>query len=141
MSRMLAVAVATPLLIGAVSCGQESQDSGEGSGGSCPLTLVYQSHTFYPYQTEKPVESGRPLGGVRYPPCDDGGGGQVDSNGHVTHELASNDGTAVPARAYTITGVDPAVAFVVPSSYRHTLFFPGRYGTEMPPEVERLLTR
>jgi hypothetical protein len=138
MSRIVAVAVA--LLFGAVSCGQGSQYPGGGSGGSCPLTLFYRSHTYYPYQTEKPVEPGRPLGWVRYPPCDDFGGGAVESDGRVIDELAPEEDAAARVRAYTIAGVDPAVAFVVPSSYRRTLFFSGRYGTEMPPDVERLLT-
>jgi|RhiMetdeSRZDD1v2_1073273.scaffolds.fasta_scaffold146513_4 Family of unknown function (DUF6281) len=137
MSRIGAVAV-VPFLVAAVGCGAGSQDPGEETGGVCPLVLVYRSHTYYPYQTEKPVEPGRPLDEVRNPPCEDSGGGQVDSAGRITDEQALGKDAADSVRAYTIAGIDPADAFVVPV-YRRTLFFSGADGTAMPPEIEQLL--
>jgi hypothetical protein len=125
-----AVAVA-PLLLAAVGCGAESQ--GGTAGGSCPLAFAYRSQTYYAYKTEKPVEPGRPFGEVRYPRCDDFGGQAID-------EPALDEDAAARFRAYTIAGVDPADAFVVPSEHRHYLFFSGSSdGTAMPPEVRRLL--
>jgi hypothetical protein len=65
--------------------------------------------------------------------CDDSGG--QDEPGTVEKEDA-----AARFQAMTLKGVDPTVAFVVPSRWPEYIFFSGpSNASTFPPEVERLL--
>ena len=109
--------------------------SGSGGGGeaSCALALEYQGRTYYSLRAAKPVTGADPLPAVRFSLCDDSGG--QDEPG-----VAEREDAAARFPAMTLRGVDPAVAFVVPSRWPDYVFFSGpSNASSFPPEVDRLL--
>jgi hypothetical protein len=127
MKRTLGVAMTLLTLAGC---------SGSGGGGeaSCALALEYEGRTYDALKAAKPVTGADPLlPEVRYSLCDDSGG--QDEPG-----TAEKEDAASRFKPMTLKGVDPNVAFVVPSRWPDYIFFSGpSNASTFPPEVERLL--
>ncbi len=68
---------------------------------------------------------------MAYAPCTDGGG-----DGTAERQDAEEK---VPAR--TIAGIDPSVAFVVPTRDPDYLYYSGDATSSLPPEIATLLPR
>ena len=104
------------------------------SGASCALALQYEGRTYYSLKAAKPVTGADPLSAVRFSPCD-------DSGGQVRPGAAEAEDAAARFQAMTLEGVDPSVAFVVPSRWPDYVFFSGPSdAATFPPEIERLLS-
>ena len=128
MKRSLVVAMTLLVLAGCSG----SNGSGE---ASCALALKFEGRTYYSLKAAKPVKGAEPLSEVRFALCD-------DSGGQVEPGSAENEDAAARFRAMTLNGIDPTVAFVVPSRWPDLIFFSGPSDAEtFPPEIERLLNR
>lgn len=126
MKRFLVVAMTLLVLAGC------SGSNGSGQA-SCALALKYEGRTYYSLKAAKPVTGDEPLPEVRFSLCD-------DSGGHVEPGTAEAEDAAARFEAMTLDGVDPTVAFVVPSRWPDYIFFSGpSNATTFPPEIERLL--
>jgi Family of unknown function (DUF6281) len=126
MKGAMVVAMSLLMLAGCAS----SNGSGE---ASCALALQYQGRTYYGLKAAKPVTGGEPLAEVRFSPCD-------DSGGQVEPGTAEEEDAAARFQALTLKGIDPTVAFVVPSRWPSYIFFSGPgNATTFPPKIKRLL--
>lgn len=122
--------IATMLLILA-GC----SDPNGGGEADCALALTHDGRTYHSLRAAKPVNGAESLGEVRFSLCDDSGG--QDEPGTAEEEDA-----AARFQAMTLEGIDPAIAFVVPSRWPRYIFFSGpSNATTFPPEIERLLNR
>jgi hypothetical protein len=118
-----------PLLLAGCS------ESGGEPEGSCPLALDYEGRTYYALKTEKPVKGWTDLAEVGFSSC-------ADSGGQDEPGIAEAEDAAARFEARTLEGIDPGVAFVVPSEWPRYLFYSGPSGaSDFPPGVERLLNR
>ena len=126
MKRFLVVTMTLLVLAGCSG----SNGSGE---ASCALALKYEGRTYYSLKAAKPVKGAEPLSEVRFSLCD-------DSGGQVEPGTAEKEDAAARFPAMTLDGIDPTVAFVVPSRWPDHIFFSGpRNAATFPPEIERLL--
>jgi hypothetical protein len=95
-------------------------------GGSCALSLQYDGYTYYALKTEKPVKGGQSLGSVGFACITDDEAGRQDARARFPAE--------------SLPGVDPDVAFAVPSRWPGYIFYFGpSNASSFPPEVESLL--
>jgi hypothetical protein len=116
----------TVVVFAATGC---SGSGGEGDS-SCPLALEYDGRTYYAMKTEKPVTGSETLADVGFSLCD-------DSGGQDERDVAD---AAARFTAQTVEGIDPSVAFVVPSEWPRYLFYSGpTNASTFPPGVKRLL--
>jgi Family of unknown function (DUF6281) len=100
---------------------------------SCALALEYQGRIYYSLTAAKPVTGADPLPEVRFSLCD-------DSGGETEPGTAEKEDAAARLPAMTLKGVDPTVAFVVPSRWPRYIFFSGpSNASTFPPKVKRLL--
>ncbi|MFC6288251.1 DUF6281 family protein [Nocardioides sp. GCM10027113] len=91
---------------------------------SCALGFEREGDSYYPHEAAEPLQEGRDLGTVRTLVCDDGAG---PSEQEVREAVA-------------IRGVDPAIAFIVPSEGASTIFAVGPPdGSAIPDEIRNLL--
>jgi len=113
------------VMVSAVACTADSRGDGEALG-SCAFRILYQDRT---YRDVANVEFtvGAKLGVVTEPPCDDTGG----------REEAEDSGTT--GTAYEVTGISPQVAIAVGDTPGEAKFVVAYSGTELPPEVKRLI--
>ena len=126
MKRSLVVAMTLLLLAGC-------SGSNGGDEASCALALKYEGHTYNPLKAAKPVTGAKPLAAVRFAMCD-------DSGGQVEPGPAEEEDAAARFQALTLEGIDPTVAFVVPSRWPDYIFFSGpSNASTFPPEIESLL--
>ncbi len=96
------------------------------TGGLCPLSLEYDGDTYYALKTESRVQGGEPLGSVRFGCNTDDEAGRQDARARFPAE--------------SLRGIDPAVAFAVPSRWPRYIFYSGPSdASSFPPEVKRLL--
>jgi hypothetical protein len=120
--------VASVMLVGC------AEPSGE-TESACALALQHEGRTYVAIEPDEPVAGVDPVAEVRFAPCDDSGG--QDEPGPA--EAAD---AAARFAAMTITGIDPTVAFVVPTEWPEYVFYSGSSDPgSLPPEVERLLGR
>ncbi|MGH8893223.1 MAG: DUF6281 family protein [Actinomycetes bacterium] len=118
--RVLSLGSTLAMLIIATSCANASEE-----GGGCALGFVRGETTYYPYEASRPLPRGRTLGRVPSVTCGDGAGEEAEPEFR---------------EAVAIRGIDPAVAFLVPSENPSMIFAPGPPdGSELPAEVEKLL--
>lgn len=128
MKRSLVVAMTLLLLAGC----SDSNGSGQ---TKCGLALKYEGRTYYSLKAAKPVTGAEPLPEVRFSLCD-------DSGGQVEPGTAEKEDAAARFQAMTLEGIDPTVAFVVPSRWPDYIFFSGpSNASTFPPEIEPLLDR
>ena len=121
--RMIAAVV-----IGGVLALSQSGCSGAESGGSCPLSMNYNGETYYALKTEGHVQGQQPIADVSFACLTDDEAGREDAKARFPAE--------------SIEGIDPKVAFVVPSRWPGYIFHSGpSNATTFPPEVRRLLNR
>jgi hypothetical protein len=91
------------------------------------LALELGGRTYYAMKTEERVTGSGSLAEVRFAPCDDGSG------------IPAGDRSA-RFDAQRLDGIDPTVAFAVPSQWPRRVFVTGPVdGSSLPAEVERLL--
>ena len=94
--------------------------------GSCALSLEYDGDTYYALKTENPAQGEDSLGSVRYACITDDEAGRQDARARFPAE--------------SLRGIDPAVAFTVPSRWPGYIFYSGpSNASSFPPEVESLL--
>ena len=123
MKRFLLVAMTLFLLAGCSGGGQ----------ASCALALTYEGRTYHSLKAANPVTGAEPLPEVRLSLCD-------DSGGQVEPGTAEEEDAAARFQAMTLEGIDPTIAFVVPSRWPDYIFFSGpSNASTFPPEIERLL--
>ncbi len=116
------------VVIGGVMALSQSGCSGAESGGLCPLSMEYNGETYYALKTERLVRGQQPIADVRFACLTDDEAGREDATARFPAE--------------SIEGVDPRVAFVVPSRWPGYIFYSGpSNATTFPPEVKRLLDR
>lgn len=96
--------------------------------GLCPLSLEYDGHTYDALKTENPAQGENSLGSVRFACITDDEAGRQDARARFPAE--------------SLRGIDPAVAFAVPSRWPGYIFYsrPSN-ASSFPPEVESLLNR
>ncbi|MGZ4587762.1 MAG: hypothetical protein ACXVX9_08150 [Mycobacteriaceae bacterium] len=95
-------------------------------GGLCPLSLERDGDTYYALKTQHRVRGEEPLAPVGFACITDDEAGREDARARF------------PARS--LPGIDPAVAFAVPSRWPRYIFYSGpSNASSFPPEVERLL--
>ena len=100
--------------------------AGEEDPGLCALSLDYEGQTYYPLKTDKRVQGAQPLADARFSCINNDAAGREDAKARF------------PAKS--VDGIDPRVAFVVPSRWPRYIFYSGPSGAESsPPQVERLL--
>jgi hypothetical protein len=127
--RIARLPVVAAILVLAVACTAESSGDGGGEQAeSCAYLVHYQDRT---YQDVANVEftAGKELGSATLPPCDDTGG-QKDA------EQAGETTTA-----YKVDGISPDVAVAVGDSPDDTVLVAAYSGSELPPEVQKLIDR
>ena len=123
---MAAMRVIAAAVIGGVLALSQSGCSGEQSGGLCPLSMAYDGDTYYALKSEAPVQGQQSIGDVRFACLTDDEAGREDAKARFPAE--------------SVEGVDPKVAFVVPSRWPGYIFYSGPSdATTFPPGVERLL--
>ena len=102
--------------------------AGEPSGGLCPLSLDFDGVTYHPLKTERRVHGAEPLTDVRFACLTDDAAGREDAQARFPAE--------------SVEGIDPEVAFVVPSRWPRYVFYSGPSDAKsFPPAVEKLLNR
>ncbi|WP_369250276.1 DUF6281 family protein [Streptomyces sp. R41] len=124
MSRVgRSMALAAAVLVSAVACGADS--SGGDEAGSCAYLILYQERT---YRDVANVEFtvGDKLGDATKPPCNDSG--PDDAKESATTETACK-----------VEGISPKVAIAVGDAPGEAKFVAAYSGTELPPEVKKLL--
>lgn len=99
--------------------------AGTGGEAACALAFDFAGHSYYPHEAASPIQTGASLGQVANISCRDG-----DESGAPEH-----------AEAFSIPGVDPAVAFAVPATGKRNLFVAGSPDRPLPAEVRRALGR
>lgn len=118
--RVAGLALVSALVLSACATAAESD------GGLCPTSLKFRGHTYYPVKTEHRVRGDKPLADVRFACLTDDRAGREDARARFHGE--------------TLKGVDPAVAFVVPSEWPRYLFYFGpSNASTFPPEIRRLI--
>jgi hypothetical protein len=96
------------------------------AGGSCPLSMQYDGETYYALKTENRVRGNESPGSVRFA-C-------------ITDDEAGRQDAVARFEAESLRGVDPAVAFAVPSRWPGYIFYSGpSNASSFPAKVESLL--
>ncbi|MFD7700537.1 DUF6281 family protein [Streptomyces caelestis] len=117
------------MLVLAVACTSESSsDEGDGQAESCAYLVHYQDRT---YRDVANVEftAGEELGSATLPPCDDTGDRKDAEEAEET------------TTAYKVDGISPDVAVAVGDSPDDTVLVAAYSGSELPPEVQKLIDR
>jgi hypothetical protein len=123
--RSVGLALAAVIAVSAAACTTGSSSSGDGAD-SCVYQVRYQDRT---YRDVANVEFtvGEKLGNATKPPCNDTG----------EQEGAEEPGTT--ETAYAVDGISPKVAIAVGDTPDEVIFVAAYSGTELPPEVEKLI--
>ncbi len=118
----------TVLALLLAGCASTTETEG---GGSCAQAFEYRGETYYALKTHKPVPGVRSIGDVKFGSCVTSG----------DDEAAAEDAKArFPAQS--IEGIDPSVAFVVPTRDPGYIYYSGPSdASTFPSEVEALLNR
>lgn len=118
----LALAAATVVSTAACTTGSSSGDAAE----SCVYQVRYQDRT---YRDVANVEFtvGKKLGKATMPPCND------------TGEKTEAEEPGTTETAYAVDGISPEVAIAVGDTPDEVTFVAAYSGTELPPEVEKLI--
>lgn len=100
---------------------------GGGGESSCVALYTYQGSTYRDVANVK-FTVGKKLGVVTSPPCDDAGGSGEN-------EEPVDTGT----NAYEMKGISPKIAIAVGDTPETSRFFAVHEGSELPPEVQKLV--
>jgi hypothetical protein len=122
------VRVLSAAAVVAVSVGGCTSVSGGGdSAASCAFLVEYENRT-YSDVANIDFTVGDELGAATLPTCDD------TPNDH-------DDGETAPAAttAYAVEGLDPSIAIAVGGAPDDVVLVAVRSGTEIPPEVQKLI--
>jgi hypothetical protein len=128
------VAASVVLALTGAGCAATSSSG----NASCAFLMVFHGRTYVGISTASPVTGEHPLGSVRRPTC-------FDTN-HVTADERAAERAATRARhaAWTLPGIDPRMAFAIPSEFPRVVFY-SRPGSsrlrDLPPALRRLVTR
>lgn len=122
------------LILAATGCATTSS-SGE---ASCAFLMLFHGRTYVGIPTASRVTGERPLGSVHRPTCFD--------HNHVTADERAAERAATRARhpAWTLPGIDPRLAFAIPSEFPRVVFY-SHLGSfrprDLPPALRRIVTR
>ncbi|MFE4330771.1 DUF6281 family protein [Streptomyces sp. NPDC056831] len=109
----------------AAACTAGSNSGGKESA-SCVNRFIYQDRS-YRDVANVDFTVGTKLGAATKPPCEDTGGREKDEEPATTET------------AYKVDGISPKVAIAVGDTPEEATFFAAYSGSELPPEVQRLI--
>lgn len=123
----------TLLILTATGCASTTS-SGE---ASCALIMVFRGHAYVARHTATPVKAIRRVGSAHFPSCFD--------HNHITPQERAADRaeTRVRHAVWTLRGIDPRIAFAVPSEYPHMVFYSGPGNArlrDLPSALRRIIT-
>ncbi|MFG2591322.1 DUF6281 family protein [Streptomyces sp. NPDC048438] len=117
--------MAAAVVTSVAACTVDS-DSGEASA-SCVAQYTYQDITYRDVGNAN-FTLGKKLGVATEPPCEDTGG-----------RGKSEEPTGLTETAYEVAGISPEVAIAVGDTPETARFFAVSSGSELPPEVQKLI--
>ncbi|MEV0494354.1 DUF6281 family protein [Streptomyces atratus] len=123
--RSAGVLLAAAMVMSAAACTADSSSGGEGSA-SCVNRFTYQDRS-YRDVANVDFTVGKKLGAATKPPCEDTGGQDKDEEPATTET------------AYEVDGISPKVAIAIGDAPEEVTFFAAYSGSELPPEVEKLI--
>ncbi|OEJ29899.1 hypothetical protein AS594_33585 [Streptomyces agglomeratus] len=121
---MLVAAAITTLSVG---CASSSGGGGE-SASTCAFMVEYDKRRYIADNTD--ISVGDELGAASRPPCDD-----------TPNDNSDGKTTASSTTAYTVEGVDPALAIAVGDSPDDVRLVVIDSGKELPPEIKKMINR
>ncbi|MFE7789940.1 DUF6281 family protein [Streptomyces sp. NPDC057460] len=123
--RSAGVLMAAAMVMSVAACTADRGGGGEESA-SCVNRYTYQDRSYRDVANVN-FTLGKKLGAATKPPCEDTGG-RGKGEEPVTTETA-----------YEVDGISPKVAIAIGDTPKTAMFFAAYSGSELPPEVQKLI--